>query len=133
MAEGKALPRASITVALLQLLKATTGVNIIGFFIVPPYNSRRIIMNTIEQTGKTVMNFDERYKSFRKDKFFMINDVGYDDFYFIPGEADLDAKDDELIFEKDSGKSAIKKAFMLMQKSKGVNRVLLSRFVTKIA
>ena len=133
MAEGKALPRASITIALLELLKATTGVNVIGFFIVPSYNPRRIIMNTIDQTGKPVMNFDERYKSFRKDKFFMINDVGYDDFYFIPGEADLDAKDDELVLEKDSGKNAIKKAFMQMQKSKGVNRVLLSRFVTKIA
>jgi hypothetical protein len=133
MAEGRALPRASITVALLELLKATTGVNVIGFFIVPSYNPRRTILHTIEQTGKPVLDFEEKYKGFRKDKFFMINDVGYDDFYFIPGDSDLDAKDDDLVIEKDSNKNAIKKAFMQMQMSKSVNRVLLSRFVSKIA
>jgi hypothetical protein len=114
-------------------LKATTGVNVIGFFIVASHNTRRTILHTIEQTGKPVLDFEEKYKGFRKDKFFMINDVGYDDFYFIPGDSDLDAKDDDLVIEKDSNKNAIKKAFMQMQMSKGVNRVLLSRFVSKIA
>jgi hypothetical protein len=78
-------------------------------------------------------DFDEKFKKAKKQKFFMINGTGYDDYYIIPGGGELDAKDDEMQVEENATKSQLKSAFMMMQKSKGINRVLLSRFVEKIA
>jgi hypothetical protein len=63
----------------------------------------------------------------------MINDAGYDDFYFIPGGKELEIDKDEMEVETGARKNQIKSAFMKMQKNKVINRVLLSRFVSKIA
>ena len=63
----------------------------------------------------------------------MLNDVGYDDFYFIPGDRDLVIEDDKMETPESNSKNDFKKAFMKMQKGKSVNRILLSRFAQKIA
>ena len=63
----------------------------------------------------------------------MLNNVGYDDYYIIPGGDDLEIKDEEMDVNAKSSKNELKTAFLKMQKSKSVNRVLLSRFVDKIA
>ena len=63
----------------------------------------------------------------------MINNVVYDDYYIIPGGKDLQVTEDVLKVEENATKSAIKNAFMKMQKGKFVNRVLLNRFISKIA
>jgi hypothetical protein len=132
--EGKKPPRAEMTRGLLNLLKATTGVNILGFFLVPgQHNHRRQIQYRIDTSGSHVANFDEKFKQFKKDKFFMLNNIGYDDFYIIPGGSDLEIKDEEMDVDSSSTKGDLKRAFMKMQKSKNVNRVLLNRFVEKIA
>jgi hypothetical protein len=133
MTEGKKPPRAELTVGLLNLLKASAGVNVIGFFLVAgDRHHRRIIQAKCDTSGKIIENFEEQYKTFKKDKFFMINDVGYDDFYIIPGGDELAIKDDELEVDGTS-RGDFKRAFLKMQKSKLVNRVLLNRFISKIA
>jgi hypothetical protein len=133
-AEGKKPPRAEMTRGLLNLLKATTGVNILGFFLVPgERNHRRQIQYRIDTSGSHVANFDDKFKQFKKDKFFMLNNIGYDDFYIIPGGSDLEIKDETMDVDSSSTKGDLKRAFMKMQKSKNVNRVLLNRFVEKIA
>jgi hypothetical protein len=63
----------------------------------------------------------------------MLNNVGYDDYYIIPGGDDLEIKEDEMDVNSNSSKNELKTAFLKMQKSKSVNRVLLSRFIDKIA
>ena len=63
----------------------------------------------------------------------MLNDVGYDDFYLIPGDKDLSIEDESMVVSKDASNNELKKAFMKMQKTKVVNRVLLTRFAEKIA
>jgi len=132
MNEGKALPGTEMTVALLELLRANTGVNVLGFFI-SAGNHKRNILARLNKTGKVISNIDESLKNFRKEKFFMINDVGYDDFYIIPGGEDLSIEDEEMKVESGASTANLKKAFMNMQKGKSVNRVLLNRFVGKIA
>ena len=132
MNEGRAKPKTDLTTALLDLLKANTGVNVIGFYI-SSGNMKRQIMSRIERTGAFISDLDVKLRLAKKQKFFMINGSGYDDYYIIPGGGELDAKDDEMQVDGNASKSQLKTAFMMMQKSKGINRVLLSRFVEKIA
>jgi hypothetical protein len=134
MSEGKKPPGADLTVGLLNLLKNITGVNVIGFFITPQAkHAKRYILGRIERSGTHITDFDEKFRSFRKTKFFMLNNVGYDDYYIIPGGDDLEIKEDEMDVNSNSSKNELKTAFLKMQKSKSVNRVLLSRFIDKIA
>ena len=132
MNEGKSPPGCEMTVALLELLRANTGVNVIGFFI-SAGNHKRNILIRLDKTGKVINNLDESLRVFRKEKFFMINDVGYDDFYIIPGGEELSIEDEEMKVESGASTANLKKAFMNMQKGKSINRVLLNRFVGKIA
>lgn len=132
MNEGKAAPGCEMTVALLELLRANTGVNVIGFFISAGHHKRNILAR-LSKTGKVISNLDESLKLFRKEKFFMINGVGYDDFYIIPGGEELSIEDEEMKVESGASTANLKKAFMNMQKGKSVNRVLLNRFIGKIA
>ena len=132
MNEGRARPKSDLTIALLELLKVNTGVNVIGFYI-SSGNFKRQIMSRIDRSGTNMPDFDEKLRKAKKQKFFMINGAGYDDYYIIPGGGELDAKDDEMQVEENATKNQLKNAFMMMQKSKGINRVLLSRFVEKIA
>jgi len=134
MSEGKKPPNADLTVGLLNLLKSVTGVNVIGFFITPQArHAKRYILGRIERSGTHITDFDEKFRSFRKTKFFMLNNVGYDDYYIIPGGDDLEIKEDEMEVNASSSRNELKSAFLKMQKSKSVNRVLLSRFIDKIA
>jgi hypothetical protein len=132
MNEGRARPKTDLTIALLELLKANTGVNVIGFYI-SSGNYKRQIMSRLDKSGTNIPDFDEKLKTAKRQKFFMINGAGYDDYYIIPGGKDLDAKDEEMQVDENASKNQLKHAFMMMQKSKGINRVLLSRFVEKIA
>ena len=132
MNEGRARPKTDLTIALLELLKANTGVNVIGFYI-SSGNYKRQISSRIDRSGINIPDFDEKLRTAKKQKFFMINGAGYDDYYIIPGGQDLDAKDEEMRVDENASKNQLKHAFMMMQKSKGINRVLLSRFVEKIA
>ena len=132
MNEGKSPPGCEMTVALLELLRANTGVNVIGFFI-SAGNHKRNILIRLDKTGKVINNLDESLRVFRKEKFFMINDVGYDDFYIIPGGEELSIEDEEMKVESGASTANLKKAFMNMQKGKSINRILLNRFVGKIA
>ena len=134
MTEGKKPPGADLTVGLLNLLKNITGVNVIGFFITPQAkHAKRYILSRIERSGTHIIDFDEKFRLFRKTKFFMLNNVGYDDYYIIPGGEDLEIKEEKMDVNSNSSKNELKTAFMKMQKSKSVNRVLLSRFIDKIA
>jgi len=132
MNEGRARPKTDLTIALLELLKANTGVNVIGFYI-SSGNYKRQIASRLDKSGTNMPDFDEKLKTAKRQKFFMINGAGYDDYYIIPGGRDLDAKDEEMQVDENASKNQLKHAFMMMQKSKGINRVLLSRFVEKIA
>lgn len=130
MIEGKAPPNTEITVAFLNLLKNSTGVNVIGFHISDL--SRRTILHRCDKGGASIGDVDEQIKEARKKKFFMLNNIGYDDYYMIPGGDDLEVKED-VMDPTAKTKNELKRAFLKMQKSKSVNRILLSRFIDKIA
>lgn len=130
--EGKKTPRAETTIALLNLLKKVAGVNVIGFHI-SNYLNQGIVLDRLRKLGTYDTNFHEKYKKARRDKVYIINSTGYDDYYIILGGKNLQIKEDEMEVESNATKSSLKNAFMKMQKGKSVNRVLLSRFAEKIA
>jgi hypothetical protein len=132
MAEGKKIPGAVLTTALLELLRTVANTNAIGFFI-SPYYSRGSVINQIRKYGKHIEDFDNKFKQAKRNKFFMLNDCGYDDYYIIPGGKSLEIEEDKMDVEVGAKKSDLKNAFMKMQTNKTVNRVLLNRFISKIA
>jgi hypothetical protein len=137
LSEVKVKAGVELTVGCLDLLKAVTGVNIIGFYLTPR-NAKRAILHRMTKTGIDISGLDESLKELRKNKFCMINNAGYDDYYFIPGGEDLNIEDDEIVLgtpdaNQSKNKNELKKAFLKMQKNKNVNRILLNRFVQKIA
>jgi hypothetical protein len=130
--EGKKAPRAETTVALLDLLKKVAGVNVIGFHIANYFN-QGVVLDRLRKFGKYDTDFHKKYKEARRNKVYIINDAGFDDYYIIPGGKNLQIKDDEMDVDANAKKSELKNAFLKMQRGKSINRVLLSRFAEKIA
>ena len=124
--------------------KKLTGSKIIGFYIVCP-NSRyvkdAIHRHYIDENGETVD--DKRYqkweyqsqmvKKFRKEKLLVSKKPQYDDFYLILGGKDLNGQDLEVQIDGKVTANKLKNAFMKVNKTKVVNRVLVSSFIDKIA
>jgi hypothetical protein len=133
MTEGRKPPNADMTIGLLNILREMTGANAIGFFLTDSRHIKRTIINRSEKCAAKIVDMDSKIKEFKKNKFFLISNAGYDDYYIIPGGNELEVRDDELDIDSGSSKTALKSAFMKLQKSKNVNRVLLNRFVEKIA
>ena len=78
-------------------------------------------------------NHDEIRRGFRKNKFAISESCGYDDYYVIPGGTALNTSTDELGVTSDMTKGKMAKAFAKHMKSKVINRVLLNKFVEKVA
>jgi hypothetical protein len=91
--------------------------------------------NTEEDYNYYYSKTEELKKSFRKalnkDRFYALDEFGYDDYYVLPNNK-LDTKTEELVIGSDMKKSEIKRNFIKHNKSKTVNRVLLTRFIEKI-
>ncbi len=132
------------TLTLLEILKDRIGVNVIGFHLVNTKRLPRFIDDSLYRMsgGNTEEDYNYYYskteelkKSFRKalnkDRFYALDEFGYDDYYVLPNNK-LDTKTEELVIGSDMKKSEIKRNFIKHNKSKTVNRVLLTRFIEKI-
>ena len=71
-------------------------------------------------------------KEFRKNKVAVADSFGYDEYYIVPS-GNMNVETDELEVNSDMTKSRMAKAFVKHMKSKTVNRILLNKFVEKIA
>jgi hypothetical protein len=122
--------REPATVALLKLLKARSQTNLIGFFI-----SDRSIRSTIIYMARKYgqfINLEEAIKFYRKNKYYGMTHVGYDN-YFLVQDKDMEVMESNLDTGEDFSINALKKAFISNQKNKFLNRVLISRFIDRIA
>jgi hypothetical protein len=75
----------------------------------------------------------ELAKKFRKEKYLLSKNPGFDSFFFINGGDDLLAEDEELEIEGKITSAKLKNAFMKYNKSKQINRILVSKFIEGIA
>ena len=132
------------TLTLLEILKDRIGVNVIGFHLVNTKRLPRFIDETLSRMAGEVSNeypyysfskTEELRRNFRKalnkNRFYALDEFGYDDYYILPNNK-LDTKTEELVVGSDMKKSEIKRNFIKHNKSKTVNRVLLTRFIEKI-
>ena len=69
----------------------------------------------------------------KKQKFIECNTDGYDNFFLIPGGSDLKIEEEVLEVNGKITSGKLANAFMKMNKSRQVNRVLVSKFIGGIA
>ena len=119
---------------LLRILKnRVAGMNIIGFFIAGSGRKGKVSKNTLQYLlgSNEVAN---EIKFLNKNKYLAIKQLGYDEYYILPGGSDLkpenETLDDELV---GASKAKLKSAFGKMSKGKISSRQLLNKFVTMVA
>ena len=127
----------NMTNDLLRMLKnRVPGMNVVGFFIAGSGKSGRVDKRTLyylleDATRQEIM---EKVKFLNKNKYLAISQLGYDEYYILPGGDALKTKnetlDDELI---GAGKAKLKSAFTKMSKGKLTSRQLLNKFVEMVA
>jgi hypothetical protein len=122
-----------VTPTLLEILKDKTECNLIGFYIIP--KSKNYFRNAMSRFN--IIYDDVKFKKYKEQKFYAINDYGYDEYFLIPGGADLttedDSLDDILGDTKDVSSRKLKGAFLKMNQNRLTNRVLLSKVIEEIA
>jgi len=125
--------------AVVEWYKKYTGSKIIGFYIVEPSgkNVRDAIQRQYyDKNNKTIEKW-EQYKEiqriFRKEKLLISKKPTYDDFYLILGGKDLTVNDAQIEVDGKITANKLKNAFMKVNKTKQINRVLVSKFIEKIA
>jgi len=119
-----------ITINLLKILKDRTGCNLIGFYL-HDRSSNRVVHEfygyAIEEKFRAAT-----VKSWNENKFIPVTNHGYDDYYIINTPAMKDTEN-KLEVNSTMTKAKIAKEFMKFSEKKAVNRILLKRFIDKIA
>ena len=117
------------TKTLLNLLKKKTNCNILGFFLT--YHNSFIYDLDL---AKDYKEHEKMKVEWRKKKFIITNNFsGYDEFYVIKTDKTFNVEDEEMEIDSSKTSSAIKRQFMKYSKGKREKRIILSKFIEKIA
>ena len=116
-----------------ELLKRKVDTVLLGFHIV----HRKLDYTEIGKiSGKGYStDFKESEKireSFRKDKYVISTKNGYDEQYFIKGSKDLEINDEGFTIDENK-KTSLVAAFKRYSKNKIMSRVILNKFIEKVA
>ena len=114
----------------------------VGFYLTPITSAKAALkrrlfndeLNAVRHQFHQVNEVLVKYvKKLKKEKYLESKNTGYDSFYILPAGNDLSVDDE--IFEVNGNATAttLTKAFMKFNKSRQINRVLVSRFITQIA
>ena len=127
----------NITNELLVILKnRVAGMNVVGFFIAGSGKSGRVDKRTLAYLLNEYDSFKimEKVKFLNKNKYLAITQLGYDEYYVLPGGGSLSVENetlsDDLIGAK---KGKLKSAFGKIAKGKIASRPLLNKFVKMVA
>ena len=139
----------ALRIATFDWFRKTTGVKIVGFFIVGAgrsakgnitrryyYGDGQCIWDKFPKNANYYQRqekTDELFSVLKENKFLESKNPGYDSMYLIPGDKDLSIEHDELSVQGTVTASKLKNAFMKMNKKKQVSRVLVNRFIGQIA
>jgi len=127
-----------LTNDLLRMLKnRVPGMNVVGFFIAGSGKSGRVDKNTLYYLLDCAVSRSEimeKVKFLNKHKYLALTQMGYDEYYILPGGNALKTENetlgDELV---GAGKAKLKTAFGKMSKGKLASRQLLNKFVGMVA
>jgi hypothetical protein len=121
----------NLTTAYIELLKARTKCNIIGFYILSGRNFSGVISNFYPKLQPH--EYEKLKKDFKSDKYSVVTTAGFDEYYLIRAE-NLDT-DEDIEFEvaEDATMRNIASAFSKFSSSRKSSRVVLNRFIELIA
>ena len=120
----------SQTTALLKLLKQRTDANVVGFYVAKVRDVRHALemYTPKEQQSGT----DKRVADFRKNNFTYLNNIGYDEYYFIRSDK-LDTDEDDEFEVSSTTTRGLVSAFSKYTSNRVSNRIVLNRFINLIA
>jgi hypothetical protein len=120
---------ASHTAAYVKLLKAKTGCNVLGFYVIAGREFNRKIHCFYPKS----VNHEVIKASFRKNKFAVVKTAGFDEYYVLRSEA-LDTEDDVGFEVKQNATTrGLVSAFSKYTGGRVANRVVLNRFIGLIS
>ena len=118
-----------MTGLLLRVLKERTGCNLIGFYI-SSYGFDAMYRQFYGyDRGEVYKNCDKDWKD---NGFFGVTTAGYDEYYILNSKS-MNISTSNLNINSDMTKRKIASEFIKFSEKKSVSRVLLSRFVKRIA
>ena len=118
----------AMTALLLRVLKERTGCNLIGFFI-SSYGFESMYRQFYGEYGDT---YKKCATDWKENGFFGVTTAGYDEYYILNPKS-MNVSSGNLNVNSDMSKRKIASAFIKFSEKKSVSRVLLSRFVKRIA
>jgi len=117
----------SYTKAALKILKQVTNTNVIGFYLLDKKDARYVISSLYPTTA----NKEALRDTFMKEKSIVCTTGGYDEYYLIRAETDVD--DDSELEVKSTTTRSLVSAFTKYNTGKIVNRTVLNKFIGLIA
>ena len=119
-----------MTSLLLKVLKDRTNCNLIGFFI-----NGDGFQHVWDQykIGVYDKRLTDAKKSWTNDGFFPVDTAGYDEYYILNPKMFNVSTNKELIVDSNMTRNKAAKEFIKFSEKKTVSRVLLTRFVKRIA
>lgn len=132
----------SVREGICEWLQKTTGTKIVGFYLTPitsakPALKRRLFVDDLNSVRHEYHKANEvlvKYvKKLKKEKYLESKNAGYDSFYILPAGNDLSIDDESFEVTGKATTATLTKAFMKFNKTRQINRVLVSRFITQIA
>ena len=122
-----------ISNTLLKMLKDRTNCNLVGFFL---YESSNFVGVKNRFFPSSEMNdYTKKNSELWSEKFFVpVMNAGYDEYYIINPKSfkQSDVKD-ELKIDPTMSKTKVAKEFLKYSEKKAINRLLLSRFMERVA
>ena len=128
--------RKDVTKGLYTFLKSVTGCNLVGFFIASGSDLRyafdKFIADSNSETGYGDQHTEFK-KQLTKEKSIISYTSGLDELYIIKGGKTLQINDEGLKVDANPSRGQLTTAFKKMTKGKLQNRVILSKFIDKVA
>lgn len=121
-----------ISPTLLKMYRDRTGETVIGYRLVSATKAAFIndVMSSVALGYSECFNLWEKAK---KERFVTIPSKAYDEYFIILGGKRLETSNGEIDVTSDASKAKIRTAFRKANTGKRESRVLLSRFIEKIA
>jgi len=118
-----------LTAAYIKLLKARTGCNVIGFFII----SGRAFSKEARQYFPPTVDFNDINAKFRKEKYSIVTSAGFDEYYLLSSEGMNTEEDVTFEVKENATTRGFVTAFSKYTSNRISNRVVLNRFIGLIA
>jgi hypothetical protein len=130
-----------LTACYIQLLKARTNTNIVGFYIlnnrefsgqISHFIDKEFPQDDPKRQSKMGHKIESMKNEFRKKKYQVVTNAGYDEYYLLRAEG-LDTDDDaEFEVKGNATTRGFVSAFSKFQNNRKANRVVLGRFIDMI-